>query len=99
MYRAFVLFKNEVLTSAAKERIAPGIVATDIPPKSRILHHIPAVLRIKSTSRGGFTRSYKEITFEKEVLHRARRIAYAATPFEYTVFNNAIVRCKCAVYT
>jgi hypothetical protein len=99
MYRAFVLFKNEILSCAAKERIATRVIAADIPSESRILHHIPAVLSIKRTSRGGFTRSYKEITFEKEVLHRAWRIAYAATPFEYAVFNNAVVRCKCAVYT
>lgn len=99
MYRAFVLFKNEVLTGAAKERIAPGIVAADIPSKSRILHHIPAVLRIERASRGGFTRSYKEITLEKKILHSAWRIAYAATPFEYAVSNNAIVRRKTTVYT
>ena len=98
MYRTFVLFKNKILTGAAKERIAPRVIAADIPPKSRILHHVPAVLRIKRTSRGGFTRSYKEITFKKEVLHRARRIAYAATPFEYAVSNNAIVRCKSTIY-
>ena len=99
MYRAFVLFKNEVLTGAAKERIAPRVIAADIPSKSRILHHIPAVLRIECASRGGFTRFYKEITFKKEVLHRARRIAYAATPFEYAISNNAIVRRKTTVYT
>jgi hypothetical protein len=92
MNRALVLFENEVMTAAGKERIVKHIAAALVPDKGRILHHIPTVFRVERALGGGLSAAGNEVTLKEEVSHRACRVAYTACAIESTILNNAVSR-------
>ena len=89
--RGFVFFNDEVVTGAG-EQFVPGVHEEAVAVDPHILHHIPAVFRVKGAGGGGFAAADERAVCDLHIEHGAGRHTHAAGVLDIDIFKGAVPR-------